>query len=584
MASPPVHLESLKQDLFLEPLGGPEQLESLLQNFPDSIYDKSPSSRFYKFFYSIIGPAGVGQLVRNYFQARLAFLEFNVELFDVEKFYGNPFGFGRIFEEQVVEDVYIPMLPRDWEKIKAQDASYRSRALDFIGAARLGTSPKGMELAAKSGLGSEVEIFERYNWIFDQFSDAPIGVKNYGNTLSLNEFVLIPRPVQGQSEIQQLKFEATTTDGEYVLNFMGHQTEFLSASSNAFDIQGALRDLPSIGPNGVTVTGGPAPFPFNIQFVGPLANDNVEPIRIQRSTLRDANGTLVNAQIVTATEGVRPIDSNQEISDRMLHNMQSALDRLRPVNSFFTLEPAKGIVLNQAFEAHASSTYKEPIRFVTGSLQINWPTNEERFWIRPGIEKASKRPYQADSAHYISFHKIHSVSTGDGLTDSALMIDPNPDSKGIIEGQVNGMYPVEYSSLSGVPRSEPPTNWSSISRKFPNNEIIEIDLGSAKPVNFLSFDINFKPVTVAIEYCVWENGSSKEYQSVLPTDSQFSGFVENYERLRWKNISCQFTDQNGNIPLSRYLKIIVTRLDDSPFNKEYSVMIRSLKAGRNVVL
>jgi hypothetical protein len=587
MASPPAHIERLRQDLFIEPLGGPAHMEALLSHFPDSIYDKSPSSHFYKFVYSLLGPSGVGQLVRNYFQARLLFLEYNVELFDIERFYGDPFKFGRIFEEQSFADVDQSLLPENWEQIKAKDASYRSRALDFMGAVRFGSSPQGMALAAKSGLGAEVEIIERYQWLFDQASDQPIGVKSFGKTLSTNEFTVVPRRTDGEIEVQQIKFQATTVAGEYVLSFLGHQTEPISHQANSNDVQNSLSKLLSIGEDGVVVTGGPLPFPFTVRFVGNLANEDLPLLKINASTLRDENDNATNAQIVVVNEGIRPIDTFAKIPERLAHNVQSALDRLRPVNSFFSFEKAQGFVVSSPFDAFASSYYKEPIRFVTGNLGVKWPQTEpEKYWITPGVEKAAKRIYQSDSAHYVNFHVINSVGVQNlSVTDSRLMIDPNPDSRSIVQGQVQGqvqgMYPPEYASLSGVTNAPLSTYWESSEASYSTNEVIEIDLGTSKPTNFLFFDVNAVPVKVHLEYCVWENGGVKEFAPVVPTDPSYSGFIDEYNAQKWRSISCQFEDETSRIPITRFIRITLERLET---DNDFSIRVRNLKAGRNIML
>ena len=583
MASPPAHIERLRQDLFVEPLGGPAHMEALLSHFPDSIYDKSPSSHFYKFVYSLLGPSGVGQLVRNYFQARLLFLEYNVELFDIERFYGDPFQFGRIFEEQSFADVDESLLPENWEQIKAKDASYRSRALDFMGAVRFGSSPQGMALAAQSGLGAEVEIIERYQWLFDQASDQPIGVKNYGQTLSTNEFTVVPRRTDGEIEVQQIRFQATTVSGEYVLSFLGHETQPISHQAVSTDVESALSSLSPIGQDGVVVTGGPLPFPFTVRFVGNLANEDLPLLKIKNSTLRDGNGNASNSQVVVVNEGIRPIDTFAKIPERLAHNVQSALDRLRPVNSFFSFEKAQGFVISSSFDVSASSYYKEPIRFVTGNLGVKWPQTEpDKYWITPGVEKTAKRMYQSDSAHYVNFHVINSVSVQDlSVTDSRLMIDSNPDSRSIIQGKVQGMYPPEYASLSGVTRTPLPTYWESNETIYPVNEVIEIDLGSSKPTNFVFFDVNAVPVKVHIEYCVWKNGDTKEFTPISPTDPSYSGFIDEYSAEKWRSVSCQFADSISQIPVTRFIRITLERLETE---ESFPIRIRNLKAGRNIML
>lgn len=591
MSEAPSHYEVVNRDLFVEPLGGPEQVEVLLKNFPDSVYDKSPSSRFYKFFYALVGPSGIGQLVRNYFRARLILLESNVELFDIEKFYSDPFRFGRILEEQPDQDPSSWLTLNEWEKIQAQDSSYRSRALDFLAAVRLGTHPQGMRMAAKSGLGTEVSIFERYSWMFDQLSDQPIGVKNYGNTLSLNEFVVMPRPVQYKSNIQQLVFESTVSAGQYIIEFLGHRTSPISFDADAFEIQKELRDLPSIGKEGVIVTGGKAPLPFTIKFVGNLDTTNIGPLLIKNSSLQDSTGKTSLVRVTALSDEVNPVDQSARVPERLLKNMQSALDRLRPVSSYFSFEPSEGTVVNRAYKVESSSNYVNPIRFVTGNPQVNWPPVDEKFWIEQNVEKEAKQFYQNESAHYTHFHKIEKVTVDDnGLTDSSLMIELNPDPKPVINGYVNGIYPIEYfgiSKSSDLALQEKESYWVSLQRAYPNTEIIKVDLGTARPTNFISFDINNRPVEVKFQYCVWNNGEEEYYESATSEDTTFSGLVrDRRDKTKWKHLENRFLDKNGSIPVTRYIKIIIDRLDDQPFdeNEEFSIEVKSLKVGRSILL
>jgi hypothetical protein len=107
-----------------------------------------------------LGPAGVGWLRKTYLEARIQLEEYGVELFDLDDFYGDPLKFGRILEEIYDDDPRGLLNREDWEKIRAKDAAYRARALDYVRGMRLGNTPAGMKLVARSGLGHEVEIVE----------------------------------------------------------------------------------------------------------------------------------------------------------------------------------------------------------------------------------------------------------------------------------------------------------------------------------------------------------------------------------------------------------------------------------------
>lgn len=600
MATSPSHIESVRQNLFAEPLGGPIGPDRLLDSFPDPLYDKSPSSHFYRFLFAILGPAGVGGLVRNYFETRLKFLEYGIEYHNIERFYGDPFNFGRILEEQT-EPTDKSLLPDGWERIKAQDASYRSRALDFLAAARLGGSPQGVRMAAKSGLGHEVDVYERYRYIFDQNSDQPIGVKNWGRTCSTGEFTIVPRQEVSVSEIQRIKFGATTTDGEFTLVFKGHATTALAVDADAVDVQTALRNLPVIGSNGVRVSGGPIPLPFDIKFTGNLAYEDVPEIET-RSTLRDVAEKSVGVEVETLAEGVRPLDEAYRIPDRLAHNMQDAVDRLKPVNSLPTINEAKGSTISREWQASEStSNYQEVVRFVTGRLNVNWPevTESNDYWIEKGIEKPALRMADNDTSHYVHFHRPASVVaySGDAISEPSYSttapdeanyfakdrapvyaVDANPDSRKLVGGKIQGLYPIRYSELSGTtPLTSGDEYWESVERLGPTADVLEIDLGVDQVVNFVSFDVGQRPISVEIDY----DAGNREFVPIVSTQSGFTGYIDEGEG--WSHLSTGFTDRRGQMVIAQRFRITLQRRTPIQGPVAHTVSVRGFKVGRNVV-
>lgn len=636
----PTYTETVRQDLFAEPLAGPISPDQLLDSFPDALYDKSPNSHFYRFVFALLGPSGVGSLVKNYFEARLKFLEYGVELFDIEAFYGDPFQFGRILEEQISLDVKGLLPEEEWQKIKAQDASYRGRAMEFFNAVRLGTTPEGMRLAAKSGYGHDVEIVERYKWIFDNVSDQPLGYKDWGSTMSLNEFTIIPRKEVATSEIQRIKFEAVMSQtGGFTLSFGGFMTEFLKIVPDSpgdewlspSDVEQALRALPNIGENGVRVTGGGGddlanpPLPFYVHFVGPLANEDVPQIQAV-SSIEDNSGKPLNIEVETLTEGIQPTEELAKIPDRLAHNVQDAVDRLRPVNSLPTTNQSTGRITHRDWvSVQSSSDFHEIVRFVTGRTDVKWPNDDiSKFWIQSGAEREGLRGYDTASAHYLRFHDISAVHAfrGEALESSdyemilpdehwssfkvehkkdietrwlpEYMIDPNNEDRTVSNGYIQGIYPVEYVGLSGV---TPPVNqrkyWKSVQRKPESVEVVEIDLGAARVVNFISFDVVSAPFDIAIEYDSLDQYPHRKYVDIVPTDSSFSGHIslnDSPYQLQWNPINCQFTDTLGNLPVTRFIRLTFTRRADIipelhptlPLTLPFSIGVRGLKVGRNI--
>lgn len=85
--------------------------------------------------------------------------------------------------------------------------------------------------------------------------------------------------VSGTNEVQRISASPTPVSGAFVLTFGGNSTSPLAHNSSSTVIQSALRGLPSIGPSGVNVSGGPInTSSVDVTFVGPLGSTNVAQI------------------------------------------------------------------------------------------------------------------------------------------------------------------------------------------------------------------------------------------------------------------------------------------------------------------
>src|ERR1700747_1157824 len=193
---------NLDQTFLIEPLQGAGRITNYLDIFPDTLYNKAPNSHLVSLLYTLLGPAGVALLQQDYLKARLIYEEHGLNTTDLESFYGDPFSFGRILAEMPSSDPSGSLTADEWETILSQDAMYRNRAIDFLHGVRLGNSPKGMELVAKSGVGRGVLIVEQYKYLFDQHSDDPLDLVNYGQTTSTEEMVILPNNEVSNTQVQ----------------------------------------------------------------------------------------------------------------------------------------------------------------------------------------------------------------------------------------------------------------------------------------------------------------------------------------------------------------------------------------------
>lgn len=452
---------TIPQSFIVEALGGPQHPTALLDRLPDALYHKAPESHLVRLLYALLGPAGVGKLSKQYLESRLAFEEMGVELFDLDAFFGDPFAFGRILEESYDENAGDLLSSEVQERLRARDARYRNRALDFLGAVRLGNSPEGMRLAARAGLGHDVEIVENYTYLYDLHSDQPRGLPYYGRTSSTEEMIVLPRQEISRSEVQTITIYGTPTGGYLTLLFNGRTCDdpaFQNIPYNApargswdltdpenpvldtVGVQEVLEAHLDIGPGNVRVSGGPGPTnPWVVEFIGALSSRDVPEI----SFYGDPNESLTGGdplRTAVVTTSVGGLDASNEIvtvSPRDQYHLQQALDRLRAVTTIPSIADSSGLRSYQRIAGmHATSELVEVVRYVTGSAAVKWPALDGTHWIERNVEREAPRSFAVPKQHYQGFHNITGVSA---YTDAALV-----DSAAYEAGVISDDYRSEH--------------------------------------------------------------------------------------------------------------------------------------------
>lgn len=175
---------------------------------------------------------------------------------------------------------------------------------------------------------------------------------------------------------------------------------------------------------------------------------------------------------------------------------------------------------------------------------------------------------------------------------------------------VNSVYPISYFTLPGVDQPQYPDTfwWSSSDRYaatdpdgfsylaindggFATSEILEIDLGRIREVNFINFDIIRAPVDVRIEY---DEISTPERDAIwLPVTPVTGLNFDNYttfdssNRTAWQNLEFNFSTEKGDMIHTRYMRFIFTRRDEAwpaststPFT--WPVFVKHLRMGRYI--
>jgi hypothetical protein len=651
----PNYSEIARRAILLEPLGGPKDVFYYLDRFPEEIYNRSPDSHLYKFMRAVLGEAGVNWVKKNYFEARIALEELGLDAFDLDSFFGSPFGFGRIIEESLDEDPY-GIIPREqWELIKAKNSRYRNRSLDYVNGARAGNTPFGMQLVAKAGLGHSVEIIENYKYLFDVHSDDPLGLDYYGKTLSTEEMVVLPRREVGASEQQMISIFGDPeypNGGSFVLVYNGRRTsqyphpdrvakgitlrgvadtrpgytvysgsddplaagsgdDFIEIPYNASNehLRLALECIPDIGVGNVKVTGGPGPFvPWIVTFVGALADRDVPQLQVEGDVGFYVNGAIdpsnpTRLTVTTISGGIESVDEVINISPKDQYNLQSAMDRIRAQTTIMTLGEARGLrSRNNWRDSYAGSEYTEVVKYVSGNPDVEWPVADPQhpyYWIEAYREKEAPRISGDLQYHYTNFHNITSVQSSTGQADGALADYADPlfvtattESNGANVSMVNGIYPREYQSLSGVPPvrykegrwTSADWNLQGFSRGQEQDEWLVFRFPFVKCINYASFEIQRDDVAISIDYDAYENQADALWVPVTPYAPYNNSISRNLDSSQntWASVGLTFTNKKSELVWTRALRLRFHRTDSQPGHWGYPISVRNFRAGRNV--
>lgn len=612
------------QNWFLEPLGGAEHPRSYLErSFSPQVYNIGPESYLTKFMYVLLGPSGVGFLRQNALEARLALEELGLELFDLDAFYGAPLRFTRATQELYDEDPRGLIDREAWDRIRAKDAQYRSRVLDFLSAARAGSTPLGIAYAARSGLGHEVSIIENYKYLFDQYSDDPLGLDYWGKTRFTEEFVVLPRREVARSEVQVITISGAPTGGTFALVFNGETTAGIAWNAPAVNVQAFLESLPSIRVGDVEVTGDV--FNYRVRFMGSWSARDVPQIS-GVSSLTGGSGVTISS--TTEQSGVDAADEVAYISSQDQYHLQEAIDRLRPVPTIPTVGAAPGMRQRTLYSAVvATSEYDEVVRYVTGSGEVAWPDRDSVSWIEPGVEHAAPKAVNDRQYQYSGFHNVQGVETSSNHIGPfsefqravfPFMNDVNPvqhvadmvladyaepltirnivqDGDATVAQLINGMYPTNYAGLPGVPQIKYDYEqfWASAEKESGDDTLV-IDLGRVQVINYIQFEVTQKPIDIAIEFDALDQDDRLWVPTKLGSGRNSNlrlTFVP--ENLNpWLFSEYNFTTTHSDLIYTRYLRLTFSRRNDafSPFAinggedgfHPWSIEVRNLRVGRNV--
>ena len=157
-----------------------------MSNFDPQIYDLRDQSTLMKIMKVLLGGAGAGGLRKQSAIARLQNTFSGMHFLDLDRFYGALFGISRTAQESAPDITFDPYHdatdPASWDDLQARDASYRDRLIKFAKSIYFGGSVAGITAMAESLTGSQVDVYESWEWVDEENADilvAPTLVYTY---------------------------------------------------------------------------------------------------------------------------------------------------------------------------------------------------------------------------------------------------------------------------------------------------------------------------------------------------------------------------------------------------------------------
>lgn len=153
-----------------------------LRNFPDTVFDLSPTSVLTHFMQALLGAGGTGQLRQRQLVARLQQAITSTRFYDLDSFYGALFGAqrGPSGTLPVNPNTGLPVNPYTdlsspdaWDQIEALDAQYRERILQLARAITLGGTVPGLQALAEAVSGVPCQVYEIWRLVANAHGPAP---------------------------------------------------------------------------------------------------------------------------------------------------------------------------------------------------------------------------------------------------------------------------------------------------------------------------------------------------------------------------------------------------------------------------
>jgi hypothetical protein len=267
------------------------------------------------------------------------------------------------------------------------------------------------------------------------------------------------------------------------------------------------------------------------------------------------------------------------------------VDKLRPINSLPTIQ--NGSYLRSevpVIDVDATSSRFQISTLVTGTSDINWPDVDlsAGYWVTTDEQEAPTFSFmdRQEYVTYLSVVEVIASSVHQGMFNAtqrslfshlgsqdplflysgtysyAKFFSPirtstqwtTEDATAIV---INDHYPLGYFAEANINFvSSPNQFWSSV-EKFPTEEdSLTFNLGSLRQINFIDFEIAYKPIDIVIEYD--DNGT---WKPIEPTDQFQTSFAVTYlpaKENSWDYFECTF-----NKVQTQFIRLTFKRRDQN---------------------
>lgn len=329
----------------VEPLDSPITVQDLMRRFPEPIYQQGTDSHLYHFMQALCGESGAGSIAKLSYYARLPQEVSLLEYSDLDTFYTSHFNFKRL-KSEVYDASYADYNTEDvWRDMQRKDRSYNARLIHYLQGVQLGTTATGLAMVAAAAIGHDVEVVENYRFVYDHYTDDPLGIEQVGRSTSVNEFTLVPH--------------LQLSDGTFVTDINGDDITYES------DFRRTPPDVNT-----------------------PIPDPSV------RATLPAPVKQSLYAEL-SQLSGVSSFETDGEfhhLLPELEYNMTQLVDRTRPVGAHMSLDPQRSRYRRiQPRSISASSERFEVTRLVTGRSGVKWPAVDAArgYFIEEGVENAA---------------------------------------------------------------------------------------------------------------------------------------------------------------------------------------------------